>query len=93
MCQYEPKPITVSVQLLPGRDDELLEYKAMVGSNISELLREGARELLDRQGNQQTFEDNVLDALHRIETNLVSGVTQAQPKKKFNNPFLDDVDL
>ncbi len=94
MCQYEPKPITVSVQLLPGRDDELLEYKAMVGSNISELLREGARSLLGKQNGQQTFEDDVLDALHRIETQLAGGVTTtAQPIKKTGNPFLDDVDL
>jgi hypothetical protein len=94
MRQYERKPITASVQLLPGRDDDLLDYKETTGSNISELLREGARYLLSRQKARQTFEDQVLDALDRIEDKLAGGVTtQAQPTKKSGNPFLDDVDL
>lgn len=83
------KPITVSVQLVPGRDDDILALKKP-SVNLSEIMRQGAKLLIRQRSGHQNFETEVLDSLERIETLLIQGSSvMPQNKPKFGNSILD----
>ena len=90
--QESQKSVTVSVQLVPGRDDDILKMRGLPGVNLSDVLRQGARLLIRREAGQQGFETEVLDGLDRIETLLARGgglVSPPPDKPKFGNSILD----
>jgi hypothetical protein len=84
----DKKPVVKSVELLPDRDDDILEYLAQSQINTSAAIRAGLRLLIEND----TIV--VVDLLHEIKE-IVSSLdgSSLKPKlldkSKYNDPFLD----
>jgi len=80
--------------LVPGRDDDLLEWRIWAienNVNLSATIREALRDYWQRRNGKAGFEAKIVDRLDKIEALLRSGA-DAVPKpknEKFNDPFLD----
>ncbi len=78
------KPITISAQLKPGRDDRLIKNLCKDSVNLSSVIREGLNLYLDRQEGKPDFEKEVLELLRGGRD--ISPPRQSKPKS--DNPFL-----
>lgn len=80
------KPITISAQLKPGRDDRLIDNLCKDRVNLSSIIREGLNLYLDKQeGKVTAFEKEVLDFIRAGKE--IKPPRQSKPKS--GNPFLN----
>ena len=79
------KPITISFQLVPGRDDRAIEFLAPDHINSSAAIRAGLELYIDKVEGQPDFETEVLARLDKLANR---GAIPQPEKQKQANPFL-----
>ena len=74
-----------SVELVPGRDDDIIEFLAGDLISASAAIRAGLRLLIAQDNGQQ----DALDLLHEIRDIVKNGQPPRPERAKISDPFLD----